>query len=736
MKSKVKKCIVVLTILVQSTIYAQNWSYYKGYPVNVSPWAADSDNLGNLYMLNSKREVWGKAGSNSWNKFPDFPVANFFDIMVNKNTGVVYLADEFKGLVFTANNGVFWQQAYLETNPVSALHEGILTLSNINNSNVFYGGGMSALYPFGPAIFRYTTNGTTVSNIQKIVFDPAPVINYDNIPDAILQTSDGSKILIGTVANGIWISTNGGSTFQNILPGNQVYKIVSGPDNSFYALIRNISTNENQLLKSGDGVTWLPFYTNPDPNDNLITLYFDDALINLWLGTEKIIYKISDLNSPTPSFESQNLNNTEQRVVAIVKSSGTIHQFSSEFIAQKLVDSSWNSEINGLIGSSSEALFDTNNTLYSLDSASPVISKSTNSGTTDWMNLYIPGNIQAGVQKLNKDENGNIFFTKMNKLFRMNSSNNLQEINVPNPNAVFISRLFVAPGGNIYLTHNNETNKLYRSINGGETWQLLFESNWFNTYSSLCEKDEDIIFFTLMSNQAELHYSFDNGQNWNIFNYDFNSDLECGSATVSSIYRSGDLIFFNVCLKTFLLQFNDNEISLTEINFPNNAFPSHLLSNENGIYTVSDDEVIYKSSDIGQTWTSMGKPAALSPFPNSVYPLLMTNQDNEVFVQTSSYAFNLPENLRGFYKLTETLNLPEHKNFEVIIYPNPATDFINVLSKEVIADYQLYDIFGKSVNLKPVINNSIDISHLATGIYFLKLKSVDGKQRIFKIIKD
>lgn len=733
MKKNSQLIIIALMLLVQLITHAQNWSFYKGYPVNVSPWDADSDNLGNLYMLTSSREIWKKSGLGSWNKFPDYPVSNFFDIMVRKSTGTVFLADEFWGLVYSTDEGGFWQQASLETNPNSGKHEAIFVLSNINNSNVFFGGGNSAIFPFPPALYKYTLSGNSISNIQQILFDS--VLNYDNSPKCVYQTLNGNIVLIGTQANGIFTSVNGGQSFQNFLSGSQVYNIVQGPNNSFYALIKNLTSNQNQLLKSTDGISWSISYTNPDPNDNFTTLYFDENLSNLWLGTEKIIYKVSNLDSTTPVFQSQNLNNTEQRVVSIVNSNGMIHQFSSEFIAQKQVNNSWVSEIDGFVGSSSQILFDSNNILYSLDYNSPMISKSSTSGA-GWMNFYISGHIQAGLENLSKDDNSNVFFTKLNKLYKMNSSNNLQEINVPNPNAISISRLYVAPNGNIYLTHSNEVNKLYRSINGGQTWQMLFEGTSFSSLNNICENNQGVIFCTFLSNQAELNYSIDNGQNWNVFTYDFNADFECGSANESFVYSSGNSTFLTVCLKTFLLQLVGNNVNLTQINFPNGSFSSTILSNANGFYTVSDDDIIYKSSDNGLTWLSMNKPFSLAPFPNSVYSFLYTNSTNEVFVQTNPSSLGLPENLRGLYKLTETLDLPTSNKFEVVIFPNPASNYIQVQSDEVIISYQLYDMLGKNININPIVNNQIDISHLTTGVYFLKLKTFDGRQDTVKIIKD
>ncbi|HRE76828.1 MAG TPA: T9SS type A sorting domain-containing protein [Flavobacterium sp.] len=722
---------IALMQLVQLTTYAQNWSYYKDYPLNVSPWDADSDNLGNLYMLTSSREVWKKNGLGTWSKFPNYSVENYYDIMVRENTGTVFLADELWGLVYTSNEGAPWQQASLETNPNSGHHESIYALSNINTSNVFFGGGLSVIFPFPPAIYKYTLSGNSVSNIQQILFDS--VLNYDNIPECVYQTLNGNTIIIGTQANGIFTSLNGGQSFQNTLGGEQVYKIVEGPNNTFYALSKNLQTNQNKILKSTNGINWISYHLNSNPNSRYTTLFYDSQLLELWVGTENTIYKISNLNQETPVFVNQNLNNSQQRVVSIVKSNGVIHQFSSEFIAQKLENNSWISETNGFIGSTSQILFDSNNALYSLDFNSSMISKSTTSGA-GWMNFYIPGHIQAGLEYLNKDGNGNVFFTKLNKLYKMNSANNLQEINVPNPNAVSILRLYVAPNGNIYLTHHNESNKLYRSTNMGQTWQMILQGE--QPFSSICENNQGVIFCTFQSNQAELYYSTNNGQNWNVFTYDFNSDFECGSATESFIYGSGDSIFLNVCLKTFLLQLNESVVVTTEIGFPNNSFPGYILSTQNGFYTVSGDEVVYKSSNNGQSWQSMGKPLALEPYSNSVYSLLYSNSANEVFVQTSPFAVNFPESLRGLYKLTETLSLPEHNNeSDMFIYPNPSNGIIHISSKIDIDFVQLYDIQGKNISLNPITSNILDISHLEAGVYLLKVAAINGELNTLRIIK-
>lgn len=67
------------------------------------------------------------------------------------------------------------------------------------------------------------------------------------------------------------------------------------------------------------------------------------------------------------------------------------------------------------------------------------------------------------------------------------------------------------------------------------------------------------------------------------------------------------------------------------------------------------------------------------------------------------------------------------------IYPNPTTGKLTINNGELpIKDIEILDIFGKNVGARPFLSteNRMDISHLPTGIYFLR---VDGK--MIKVIK-
>ena len=85
----------------------------------------------------------------------------------------------------------------------------------------------------------------------------------------------------------------------------------------------------------------------------------------------------------------------------------------------------------------------------------------------------------------------------------------------------------------------------------------------------------------------------------------------------------------------------------------------------------------------------------------------------------------------------EYLGISNSSNINFIIYPNPASDFINLKSDSVIDSYLIYDIKGSMI-LKSTKNNSNDLSislkNIYSGIYFIEIKSGTYKETV-KFIK-
>lgn len=72
---------------------------------------------------------------------------------------------------------------------------------------------------------------------------------------------------------------------------------------------------------------------------------------------------------------------------------------------------------------------------------------------------------------------------------------------------------------------------------------------------------------------------------------------------------------------------------------------------------------------------------------------------------------------------------------ETIIYPNPASDLINIVSKRDFSQYEIINILGQTVSEGKNNNILIDIGKLPTGKYYLKLSDYCNFIKIIGFIK-
>lgn len=71
----------------------------------------------------------------------------------------------------------------------------------------------------------------------------------------------------------------------------------------------------------------------------------------------------------------------------------------------------------------------------------------------------------------------------------------------------------------------------------------------------------------------------------------------------------------------------------------------------------------------------------------------------------------------------------------ISVYPSPARDILNIKSPEELSSVELYDMNGKYIGKnKNIINNQIDVSNLKSGVYMLKVITVNNTIEDKKII--
>ena len=114
--------------------------------------------------------------------------------------------------------------------------------------------------------------------------------------------------------------------------------------------------------------------------------------------------------------------------------------------------------------------------------------------------------------------------------------------------------------------------------------------------------------------------------------------------------------------------------------------------------------------------------------------------DNIIVYWPSGNVDNLENpNVNQHLVITEgqTLTIKDEALTSVVIYPNPVKDIINIETPVDLTSRiaTVFDITGKKVLNKKLVNNTLDVSNLASGSYVLRLES-NGKSISKKFIKE
>jgi len=83
---------------------------------------------------------------------------------------------------------------------------------------------------------------------------------------------------------------------------------------------------------------------------------------------------------------------------------------------------------------------------------------------------------------------------------------------------------------------------------------------------------------------------------------------------------------------------------------------------------------------------------------------------------------------------SETQRIDEFQESKIKIFPNPASDIIQISSEIQIEKMELFDLTGQNIPIIS-INNEINLNKLEEGCYFLKLLGTDNKIYTLKISK-
>ncbi|MBC8884155.1 T9SS type A sorting domain-containing protein [Flavobacterium piscinae] len=158
--------------------------------------------------------------------------------------------------------------------------------------------------------------------------------------------------------------------------------------------------------------------------------------------------------------------------------------------------------------------------------------------------------------------------------------------------------------------------------------------------------------------------------------------------------------------------------------------------------------VIDYSTD-GSTFTNAGLANPTLPltadyhlFETDFSAIVATNNNADFKVRLRFYGDNLTVdngdrvtfNNFSAKGVEMTLSIPENTSLSFKVYPNPASEIININHSYNEVTYNFFSIDGKIIKSGNLENQQINIGDLQSGIYLLQLNS-EGKSETKKIVK-
>jgi hypothetical protein len=110
-----------------------------------------------------------------------------------------------------------------------------------------------------------------------------------------------------------------------------------------------------------------------------------------------------------------------------------------------------------------------------------------------------------------------------------------------------------------------------------------------------------------------------------------------------------------------------------------------------------------------------------------------------VYTSKSDGVYTISEGVQQPYEISETLGM-EHTDIELSlqVFPNPASDFLTLVSERPNLRYQLVDSKGAVIRDAQLTETSqvINLQDLEIAIYFLHVMDGNETMKSFKIIKN
>ena len=231
-------------------------------------------------------------------------------------------------------------------------------------------------------------------------------------------------------------------------------------------------------------------------------------------------------------------------------------------------------------------------------------------------------------------------------------------------------------------------------------------------------------------------------------------DLNCASATNATI--SAIAATANTIVNSTLVFSNTLITNIFDVDIQLNITHSYVqdmtlkLKSPQGTIVILQQEACGEENDINAIYDDAGNDIVCNAVAPSIsgriktlQPLALFNGENPN--GTWTLIVEDPWNGDGGTLNNWKLSICSEANLsnagfdlqnEISIYPNPVTNILNFLNtgNTKIDKFSVYDISGKEIELKSVLENQLDVSNLQSGVYFIKF-TINQKTTTRKFIK-
>lgn len=689
--------LILMNLGIMAEAQTLTWSQVQGpYGGNVNKITSHSN--GTVYAGRYDGVFYSTNDGLFWQKMPEGSVSNIATIEVAPN-GTLYVGKNSGGLWWTNNNGGTWDFNPIHIAPHSGTWASVITLGINPSSNIYI------------QTERSFNGGNSFSGHFQISNQFARGYEFD-----------GASVIYAATNLGVYQSTNGGSSWNDIgasMPNaNTSIQVRTNSNGDIFA-----GTLANGIFfSSNNGTTWAA--RNTGLGDLNITSIEIDNTGKVYAGTKNGLF-ISTNNGASWTAANSGIAHPWIQTIHVVSDNkvfaGT--QRSGVFFTSD-GGQSWSDRSNGMkLHNLSDVMFKGNNEIF-LGSAYGMYYSDDNGSTWEDRSGAIPG---GSIYSMGKDNSGAIYAgTFGNGIYKTtNSGATWNAVNNGLPVSSRIKAIRSMPDNSLVLlkegTSTFDTLKIFKSTNGGNDWSEIHRVGELILSSGFGVDSQGNIFLTGMTMFIEgiIIRSTDGGSTF--------EELNTGSSIKHDYFTTGGSVLYSITYDKIFRSTNQgtNWSELPAGPWGNNRVGPMAVCSD-GDLLLNGGSGVYYSTNEGTSWTAsntgLASPLGLRgfAFDNNSFAYIYTYEeglyksDNVTSLQTNqnviperySLAQNYPNPFNPSTQIT--FDIPLRSNVSLIVYNGLGQEVARLVKGETEAGSYTYNF---------------DASGYSSGIYFYRLEA-------------